>query len=116
MITLTVGSTSVSIQETGPIRKSKTSRYLTEFIPDASKLYIRNLGGEGMKIELEGILTGANYLTDKNQLQAWHVSATQVSYSDELETAPAMIVTSLRYDLVPGWVQRLRVALTLHEA
>ena len=74
-----------------------------------------NLGSEGTKIELEGILTGVNYLTEKDQLQAWHLNMTKVNYSDTLETLDA-IVADFRYDLLPGWVQRLRVGLTLHEA
>jgi len=116
MVSLTVGGTTVTIAETQPVVKLKTIRYATRFIPDGSKLYVKKLGGEGLRISLRGLLQGASYLTDRDQLQTWHAGETTVTYTDDVETGGVSTrITELSWELVPGWVQMLRVSLTLVE-
>ena len=65
---------------------------------------------------VRGHLQGANYLTDKGQLQTWHDGLTTVTYTDDIETGGVTVkIIEFSYNLVPGWTQRLTVDLTLVE-
>ncbi|MEM2906048.1 MAG: hypothetical protein QW587_10020 [Candidatus Bathyarchaeia archaeon] len=116
MVSLTVEGTTVTVAETQPVVKSKAVRYAQRFIPDGSKLYVKKLGVEGLRIQVRGLLQGSGYLADKAQLQTWHASEATVTYTDDVETTGVTCrITELSWELVPGWEGLIRVALTLVE-
>jgi len=117
MVQLTDGVNTVTVAETQPVVKTKAVRYAQRFIPDGSKLYVKKLGGEGLRIQLRGLLQGSSYLPDRDQLQTWHGNATSLTYTDDVETTGVTVkIVEYGWELVPGWVQMLRVNLALVEA
>jgi hypothetical protein len=117
MVSLSDGTNTVMIVPTKPIVKAKTQRYVERFIPGGSKLYTKPLGSEGLRIQVEGLLLGSGYLTDKERLQGWHDTGASLTYTDEAETTGVSVrLVGFSYELIPGLSQILRVALTLLEA
>jgi hypothetical protein len=117
MVSLSDGINTVTIIPTKPIAKAKVQRYVQRFIPGGSKLYTKPIGSEGLRIQIEGLLLGSGYLTNKERLQGWHDEGTSLIYTDEVETSGVSVrLVGFSYELVPGLSQILRVALTLVEA
>jgi hypothetical protein len=117
MVSLSDGTNTVTIVPTKPVVKAKVQRYVERFIPGGSKLYTKPIGSEGLRIQVEGLLLGSTYLTDKERLQGWHDTGASLTYTDEVETSGVAVrLVGFSYELVPGLSQILRVALTLVEA
>jgi hypothetical protein len=100
-----------------PIVKAKVQRYIERFIPGGSKLYTKPLGSEGLRIQIEGLLLGSGYLSDKERLQGWYDTGASLTYTDEVETSEVSVrLVGFSYELVPGLSQVLRVVITLVES